>query len=113
MLEVSRVDIGHIDELIGVLNKVRFDVNGPECMRLATSLAWFGQLRQKIVAEVSAGDDEKNGRIEQALKALAQNETVARDTVAKEVAPDPEASETEDPAPLPIAAAKPKGKTKG
>lgn len=98
-MDVSRGDIKAIDEIMIVLNKVRFDVNGPECMRLATALAWFADHRRKIQEEVLASEETHAAMIEKALvMAAGRGEAPAT---------------TRETEPAAVAATKPKGKLKG
>lgn len=71
-MQVTREDLGHVDELIRALNKLRFDVNGLECMRLSASLFWFGQFRQNAQGEIQAAEAEHEKRVQQGLALLAR-----------------------------------------
>lgn len=90
-MDVTREDLANLDEIVKALNKLRFDLSGTECMRMATSLAWLGQHRQRIDADCRAAEAKEKGRLDAALRAYddAQRASVAAPAV---VAPAPEAA---------------------
>ena len=77
-MDVSRSDLRNLDEIILLLNKVRFDVNGPECLRLASSLQWVGHHRQRVEAEIQATEEFESDVTTKALTAYrASTQTAA------------------------------------
>lgn len=50
-MQVNRSDADACEILLGVLGKLRFDLNGVECVRLADALTWLAKLRQRVVSE--------------------------------------------------------------
>lgn len=69
-MQVSKDDLECVDAIIRALNKLRFDVNGVECMQLASQLAAFGNLRGRIAEELKYEAAEHDKKIQEALKKL-------------------------------------------
>lgn len=109
-MDFFRSDVKHFDALISALTRLRFDVNGTECIQLSTHLAWLGNLRVTADAEASGVEAEQEARIAEGLALLAAKEKAAS-APAPAVESDPaEARLVEPPlAASPIKRAKLKG----
>lgn len=70
-MQVTRDDLRCIDAILRALNKLRFDVNGVECMQLAGDLAHFGQLRSRVEVDVTRAEEAYDARVKAALEASA------------------------------------------
>lgn len=71
MIDVTRTDLTRSTELLKVLNRAKFEVEGPEALALAQVLNWAGGHHGRIKTAVEALEAEQEAKIKAALELAA------------------------------------------
>lgn len=71
MIDVTRIDLNRSTELLKVLNRAKYEVEGNEALALAQVLNWAAAFHGRIEADVKAQDAAQEAKIKAALEAQA------------------------------------------